>query len=131
MESTSQMTNLGGNQFYESGTIVHEGKSFTSGGAALWLDNAGKYRAVLYVSKASDYPGTTRQNYVAKTWDSSEQSTYCHVSQYWRNAQWWYAGKRRQVTVCFRGVWLTGTWCQDSQDFVRLRQCKNAITGQW
>ncbi len=121
---TERLTDAKGN-CAELCTIIHEGKEFTSGGAAMWTDEAGKLRGILYVADsltvgAVPTCGNARsRERVLTSWDGSLK-IHATLASVWENSFVDYHG-RRQVNQSFyftikgrkcRGVNYNREWSQ-------------------
>jgi hypothetical protein len=110
----------------ELATIIHDGQEFTVMGAAVWTDEKGKLRGVLYTSTPEkfDGPGNVRPLHLTHyltSWDGKIKIP-CTIGSTWENSPYFrdYHG-RRQVNQSFyftingrkcRGVNYNREWSQ-------------------
>ena len=96
--------------FFEEGTLVHEGKKFTSGGSHIGINKkTGKMGGILYAYEKEKKVGT---------WDGKQKYPATFARGYRDN----FGGTRQTVYFKINGKTFTGTYFKSQGDIVRFRE---------
>ena len=104
--------------FVESGTIVHEGREYTAGGAYVWGDHA-----LVYVNPYD--PGLNRSAGTVTSWEGSEMGVY-RVTGAWRQFSY-HLGQFTMLAIrviLVDGTRWHGRFNSDWSRACKLRRCK-------